>query len=135
MHREQNEPLVALGEFVAEFVSTTRRENVPHYPVLGAEGRDFFIEVATGPFETRQILRTVYVELQDDLERPVLPSLAGTDDDSFSIALPNAAFLIGLVGFFQRALDAHAVILHPLNSNGNFLPKWNQAVIAASSKN
>lgn len=133
MHSEQGQPVVALGDFVAGVVSAINSGAAPLYPVLGAEGHDFFIEVAAGPFESRQILKTARVEIREELDHPVLPEVPNTEDEVV-IFLPTAAFLVGLLGLFQQALNAGALILHPLDDCGDFLPGWNQAVIAAASK-
>lgn len=134
MQREQVPALVALGGYVASVVSALEYKKMALYPVLGAEGRDFFIDVAAGPFESRQILKTVHVEIRADLDQPVFVDTAGSNDEIF-IGLPNAAFLIGLVGLFQRALAAPALVLHPLDDRGDFLTGWDQAVSASSSGN
>lgn len=103
------------------------------YPVLGAEGTHFFIELAAGPLESRQILKTIHVEIRrkgyDQLAPQNSICVVGNE---IAIILPDESFLIALVGLFQSALKTSASILHPLDSSGNFLPGWNDAVIAVS---
>lgn len=126
--------IVVLGNYVARIVSATERGKMSLYPVLGAEGRDFFIDLAAGPFGSRQILKTVHIEIRDDLEQPEFLGSPSSDKEIF-ISLPNAAFLIGLVGLFQRALATQAMFLHPLDDRGDFLTGWDEAIMASSSGN
>jgi hypothetical protein len=120
--------LVSLGRIAAS-VARASNQSGRAYPVLGAEGDDFFVEIADGEeFMEREILRTIYVTLEEGVTAVDEPG-----EGDFSITIPNASYLVALFALLQSALNASkAKVLHPLDSHGNYLPAWNQAVIAAS---
>lgn len=132
MSSEKTLAVAALGNHIARVIAAIDTREGGLYPVLGAEGRDFFIEIAVGSLESRRILKTIHIKTQNGLEHPVLPNMLSADDE-VSIIIPNASLLIALVGLLQLALKANALILHPLDDRGDFLPGWNDAVMAASS--
>jgi len=132
MKNEKYNPVVALGHYVLTVIKSINSIEKEIYPVLGAEGNMFFIEVAVGIFESRRILKTIHVEISRGIDGIGFEDELIVDDDTF-IELPNESFLIALLGLFQAAMDAKATILHPLDNNGNYLVGWNQAVITVSS--
>lgn len=131
MTNEKTPPIVALGDYVIKLMSAIAWEGTRPYPVLGAEGNEFFIDIAAGPFESRRILKTIRIEIHENLEQPVLPDLLSRCDE-LSIFLPDAALLIGLVGLLQQKLNASTQMLHPLDERGDFLPGWTQTITMIS---
>jgi hypothetical protein len=132
MKNDKYNPVAALGNYVLSVIKSINSIEKEMYPVLGAEGSNFFIEVAVGIFESRRILKTIHVEISRELDNIGFEDALIADADT-SIELPDESFLIALLGLFQSAMDAKAMVLHPLDNNGNFLPGWNQAVIMVSS--
>ena len=131
MSNENSVSLVAaLGDYVASVMMQISDREARLYPVLGAEGNQFFIEVATGSVESRRILKTIRLEIQRGLDVLEPPLHAGEES---TVTIPNESFLIALLGLFQTAMNANALILHPLNNRGDYLPGWNEAIIALSS--
>jgi hypothetical protein len=121
-----------LANCVIDIIKSIDRAEKDTYPVLGAEGNKFFIEIATGIFGDRQILKTIYVEICRDSSGVMLEDALISDND-ISIGLPDESLLIALLGLFENAMNAKTMILHPLDDKGNFLPGWNQAVVTVSS--
>ena len=122
--------VVSLGMFasaIAESVGSTTQS----YPVLGAEGNSFFIEIASGSeFKCRKIRKTIHVSFDD----AGAPPLDEADADEVSVRLPDGSYLVALMSLLQKALKTEdAKILHPLNDYGDFLPSWSQAVNAAAT--
>lgn len=122
--------LADLGGYAAAIASSLDHEDRP-YPVLGAEGSEFAIEIAVGPRDSRRILKTIYVDIRQD--QITLP----TDDTNREsmFVLPEASWLIAFLRLLEYALGANTQILHPLSQYGDFLPGWHQAVTSASARN
>lgn len=91
------------------------------YPVLGAEDKTFYVELAWGTFEEREILSTIYIDIGC-----MANSTAGRRIGvyEFQLRIPSAAYLIGFLGLLQKQLGQDLRLLHPLDGNGNYLPEW-----------
>lgn len=119
--------LKELAAFVVELRHRIAQVPQEPYPVLGAEGDAFIIEIASGPLREREILSNFIIEIKGDRSHS-LPNLGEREDiREFMIVLPDFAHVIALVGLFERALRSRTVILHPLTSSGDFLPGWDEA--------
>lgn len=131
MNQEKYRLMEALTNYVIDVIKLIDiKENI--YPVLGVEGNNFFIEIATGILEDRQILKTIYVEISRASNNVKFEEALITDND-ISIEVPDESLLIALLGLFENVMSAKTKILHPLDDNGNFLPGWNQAIVTVSS--
>ena len=130
MSFETSTVLADLGGYAANIASAVNHEK-GIYPVFGAEGNEFIIEIAVGPRDRRRILKTIYVEIRR--EQMALPASGDTSNEHM-LLLPDESLLIALLGLFEYALGANTQILHPLNCAGDFLSGWHQAVIAASAQ-
>lgn len=128
MNIDRSEFLVSLGKFAAAVTKDVGPNNSRCYPVLGAEGGDFFIEISSGPdFMHRRICKTIYASFDAST------NLGKADAEEVMVTLPDASYLVALLSLLQKALNTtDTKILHPLDHCGNYLPTWNQAVIAAS---
>lgn len=123
-----------LSQYVAFVRSIMGTENRGTYPVLGAYGPEFFIELASGPLLSREILMTFLVEF-DDIELDFEDSQkAISNKTEIYLKLPDSAHLIALLGLLEKAFNSKTTILHPLDSRGNYFSGWSQAASSASEK-
>lgn len=122
-------PLVSLGQFAAAVAGSARLHKGEFFPVLGAEGESYYVQICEGTnFIGRKVHKTIHVDFDASNFRHGSP-----DGIEITVALPDAAHLIALVLFLQQALNASQVkIHHPLDDYGDHLPHWELALMAAS---
>lgn len=111
---------------LAELVKAIRQSvAVPGcYPVIGAEGDDWFIEISQGELMSRKILATLFVSVGEALE---VPSAIGGGQD-YRLIVPQAAHVIGFIGLLEKALGTRSAILHPLTTSGDYFADWQPAL-------
>jgi len=101
------------------------------YPVLGAIGGDFFLEISSGTLRDRRILTTIYVTMGREFALASLQPDGWHEEgirDEIHIGLPDASHVIALAGLMEKSLGAGSFILHPLTCRGDFLDGWDDAV-------
>lgn len=134
MHPEKVNTIEMLSQYVAFIRTVMGTENGNIYPVLGAHGTEFFIELASGTLLKREILMTILVtfgNIELDFEGS---QKAFTSKTEIYLQLPDSAHLIALLGLLEKAFNGKTTILHPLDSQGNYYPGWSQAAISVSGK-
>lgn len=94
------------------------------YPVIGAEGDDWFIEISQGELMSRKILATLFVNVG---EGTALPQV-GSGVTEYHLAVPQAAHVLGFIGLLEKALGTRSAILHPLTMSGDYFPDWQPAL-------
>ena len=121
--------LVSLGQFAAAVAKTSSLNENNFFPVLGAEGDNFYIQICEGTdFIGRKVHKIIHVDIDASNFRHGSP-----DGIEITVALPDAAHLIALVSLLQQALNASQIkIHHPLDDYGDHLPYWELALMAAS---
>jgi len=122
--------LSSLGELVVRVTNNHRGIDV--YPVLGAEGNVFFIEISSGVMESRIIHTTIYINFDFTAGSESLNKLAVSPE--IIINLPDASYLVAMLSLFRGALGNEARILHPLDTHGNYLVGWLQPPTVVSEK-
>lgn len=127
MNNYRSAQLISLGSFAGAIAKAIGQSAGNGYPVLGAEGSCFFVEIATGPRLQRTILKTIHIGFGTS----ALPTDM-SDADDILVDLPDASYLVALLSLLQSALCSEAMVLHPLDEQGNFHKDWRQAVTAAS---
>lgn len=155
--------LLALGQAASNIAREFRPYNA--YPVFGAQGQEFFVEIASGPMNGRTIHWTIYIafgdtiSLDDDIEvltdqgedgsilcrgcvlthiqyppcfgSEAIVRLSGTE--AFA-RLPDASGLVALLGLLGSALGKRVEATHPLDSYGDVLPGWDDALALATGE-
>lgn len=126
---DPSEILVPLGHFAADIAKALCPRVANVFPVLGAEGDNFFIQICEGDdFVGRKVHKIIHVGL--DVHDYIIGAADGIE---VSITLPDASCLIALMSLLQQALNTqHIRIHHPLDDYGDFLPYWDIALTAAS---
>lgn len=85
--------LIANLTDMTELVSALEAINpdVPRYPVLGAEGPEFFVDICTGLMHSRSILNTLHIEFS-----PEVPGTSWMSSEylpkALTIRLPDVEF-------------------------------------------
>ena len=104
------------------------------YPVLGAAGFDFFLEIADGAFRDRRIITTIHITLGNKYTDNIPPISIWADGipEEIQIGLPDASQVIALAGLLEKSLGAGTAMLHPLTRFGDFLEGWADAVAAVT---
>lgn len=98
------------------------------YLVLGASGSCFFIELATGPLLSRDILMNIHIKFDDiELNLDACEKAISNKTEIF-FNIPDSAHLIALLGLLESAFNCRTTILHPLDYHGDYFPGWTQAV-------
>ncbi len=122
-------PLVALGQFAAAVARNTQRHKGKLFPVLGAEGDNFYIQICEGMnFIGRKVHRIIHVDTDANNFRHGAP-----EGIEITVTVPDAAHVIALVSLLQQAMNACQIrIHHPLDDYGDHLPYWELALMAAS---
>lgn len=122
-------PLVSLGQFAAAVAGSARLHKGEFFPVLGAEGDSFYVQICEGMnFIGRKVHKIIHVDIDASNFRHGSP-----DEIEITVVLPDAAHLIALVSLLQQALNASHVKFHlPLDDYGDHLPCWELALMAAS---
>jgi hypothetical protein len=117
-----------LSRFAFGFASDLRGQGC--YPVMGAEGKYFFVDICAGPMSDRVTHKIIHLHFEP-IEEP---------DDEFSfqdfesiIQVSKASDVIAFVFLLSTALGAETKILHPLAENGDFFPAWEDAVAIVHS--
>lgn len=123
--------LVSLGQFAAAVAGSARLHKGEFFPVLGAEGDNFYVQICEGMnFIGRKVHKIIHIDIDASNFRHGSP-----DGIEITVALPDAAHLIALVSLLQQALNASQVKFHhPLDDYGDNLPYWELALMAASSQ-
>lgn len=107
--------------------------DVPRYPVLGAEGPEFFVDICTGPMPSRSILNTLHIEFS--LEVPETPWKAPEYlTKALTIRLPDPSFMVALLALLGGALGNGLEVMHPLDACGNYFDGCAECVKAFSDK-
>lgn len=120
--------LVPLGHFAATVAKTLGARKDKCFPVLGAEGDNFYIQICEGTdFIGRKVHKIIHVGLgAHDFQ------IGPADGIEIMATLHDAAHLIALVSLLQQALNSpHIRIHHPLDDYGDLLPYWDRALMAA----
>lgn len=122
--------LSSLGELVVRVINNHRDSGA--YPVLGAEGDQFFVEISSGAMESRIIHNTLYINFEFIAGSGNTDGLAVSPE--MNINLPDASYLVALLSLLSAALGNEAKILHPLDPLGNYLVGWQQTLTTVSEK-
>lgn len=128
MQNDEEVGLAILGQIASSFAKDFQSCNA--YPVLGAEGAEFFVDVCSGPMVDRLIHRTIHVSFEDSQVGGYFNTI--TENAEETIRLPNASHLIAFLFLLSAALRAEMKVLHPLDFNGNYLPGWHEAIDIAT---
>ncbi|MDX9987381.1 MULTISPECIES: hypothetical protein [Thiothrix] len=137
--------LTALGQAVSSIADEFRPQGA--YPVLGAEGSEFFVEIASGPMPTRTTHWTIYIAFGDTIShdssiddggfvftRIQYPPCFGSEiilrlsDTEAFVRLPDGAWLVALLVLLRVALGKGVEATHPLDGHGDVLLGWDQAL-------
>lgn len=128
MHTAGSTTVETLSQYVTFIKELMQSQESGIYPVLGAHGSEFFIELATGAKSTRDILLNIVIEFGEiHLDFDTCQKAIANRSDVF-MNIPDSAHLIALLGLLEKAFKDTTKILHPLNSTGNYLPAWDQAI-------
>jgi hypothetical protein len=126
MSPTDKQTIMTLAQFIKIIIVPLIETYQDAYPVLGAEGDTFFVEVAEGPMASRELLTTIYLEFG------TVHSLPELDPESKSkevwITITDASMVIATIQLVQAGLGKPAILLHPLDGNGDFLKGWSEAV-------
>jgi len=121
--------IIDLGIFVNKIAQMTEFRNP--YITLGAEGIDFFAEVCTGQLDKRTIHKNIIIYMVSN--EGISVELSDTEHKEIIVNLPDAKHLIAFVALLIAAFKAEIKVLHPLTEMGNYLPDWQDALVAATS--
>lgn len=129
MSFDNTNPLVSLGQFAAAVAGSARLHKGEFFPVLGAEGDSFYVQICVGMnFIGRKVHKIIHIDIDASNFRHGSP-----DGIEITVVLPDAAHLIALVSLLQQALNASQFKFHlPLDDYGDHLPYWELALMAAS---
>ncbi|HEY0842080.1 hypothetical protein [Methylotenera sp.] len=124
-------------ELLNRYVSFIKKEIKTHsvniYPILGAHGPEFFIELSSGDLISRDILLTIAIKFGETNMDYELAKQAIANHSEIYVGVLNYAYLIAFLGLLEKSFKGDTKILHPLNNTGDFLPGWNQAIAMVSS--
>jgi hypothetical protein len=133
MHTEGCSTAEILSQYVNFIKESIQPQKEGIYPVLGAHGSEFFIELATGAQITRDILLNVIIEFGEiHLDYDACKKALAKRADVF-MNIPDYAHMIALLGLLEKAFGENTTILHPLDCTGDNLPGWEQAILNVTS--
>lgn len=134
MNQGKMSSIEMLSQYVIFIRRTLETKNEITYPVLGAHGAEFFVEIASGPILSREILLTILVEF-DEIHLNFEDSLKAIANKSeIFIKLPDYAHLIALLGLIEGAFNGKTSVLHPLDCSGNYCSGWGSAINSVSER-
>lgn len=108
------------------------RHHAGLYPVLGADDAGgFFVEIASGPLQNRQIHSVIHVTFLNDA-RSAVSDLASRTGEQM-LCLPDASWLMALIVLLATALGTGPELLHPVSRSGTPINGWNEALAAMAS--
>lgn len=121
--------LVSLGQFAAAVAKTLDHDQNNVFPVLGAEGDNFYIQICSGEdFVGRKVLKIIHVEFD-----PLEANIGSAEPIEVMVTLPDASHLVALLSLLQIALSTKRVMIHhPLDGYGDHLLMWDRSMLAAS---
>jgi hypothetical protein len=104
----------------------TNNEDI--YLVLGSDGDLFSVEICSGEFASRKIIKLIHIEIKPKQEQ--------TYELKDIIQLSTAAEWNAFIKLLSIAIQASKIeICLPLDGSGEFLTDWNAAVYMVSTNN
>lgn len=107
--------------------------DVPRYPVLGAEGSEFFVDICTGQMPSRSILNTLHIEFSHD-DTETSWSASEPLPKALTVCLPDPSFMVALLALLGAALGNGLEVMHPLDACGNYFDGWAECIKTFSGK-
>jgi hypothetical protein len=98
------------------------------YPVFGAIGNTFMVEIAQGPIERRNILKTFYIDIKHNLQTEILIENKTYADEEILISIKHEYLLIAMLYITKSIFEQSPYILHPLNARGNYPYGWEYGI-------
>lgn len=118
----ERDTLTFIQSFLENIHSSLHRYDC--YPVFGAIGNTFIIEFSKGAFESRNIIKTLYIDIKHNLDTDIYMENNTYTSEELIIYFKYEYILITTL-YIIRILFKHQIyILHPLNNNGNYLNGW-----------
>lgn len=120
--------VVDIAKIVLQIQSDLVTNNEEIYLVLGSDGDLFSVEICSGEFASRKIIKLIHIEIKPKQEQ--------TYELKDIIQLSTAAEWNAFIKLLSIAVPASKIeICHPLDGSGNFLTDWNAAVEMVSTNN
>lgn len=117
---------------IAKIVQQMKKELVANnedvYLVIGSDGDLFSVEICSGEFDSRKIIKMMHINIKPNAKQPY--------ELKDIIQLTTASEWNAFIKLLSIAVQASKVeICHPLDRNGNFLTDWNAALDMVSTDN
>ena len=98
------------------------------YPVFGAIGNTFILEIVQEAVEKRNILKTFYIDIKHDLQTEMLIKGNPYADEEILISMKHEYLLIAMLYLMKATFGTPPYILHPLNDRGDYLYGWGYGI-------
>lgn len=115
-----------IKELVSDAHSSLNKEDC--YPVFGAIGNTFIVEIAQDSVEKRNILKTFYIDIKHDLQTEILIKGNPYTDEEILISMKHEYLLIAMLCLMKASFGTPPYILHPLNDRGDYLYGWEYGI-------
>ncbi len=117
---------------IAKIVQQMKKELVANnedvYLVIGSDGDLFSVEICSGEFDSRKIIKLIHINIKPKAEQPY--------ELKDIIQLATASEWNAFIKLLSIAVQASKVeICHPIDGNGEFLTDWDSAVEMVSTDN